>query len=104
MLGSEELFMGDIVKKNTTRLEKTSLEEKMERAAIRQKYDHAENITFDNLSKTIMNKDKLISARVNSSVYTTFRNICAKRGLSANAALNMLISDFVLDNKHVLEK
>lgn len=48
-------------------------------------------------------KDKMISVKVNSSTYKVFTDICRARGLSNNSAINMLISDFVNDNKSYLE-
>ena len=59
---------------------------------------------LENIAKKSGGKDKPISARVNGTTYTNFKKICEARGLTSNAALNMLISDFVLENKHILEQ
>lgn len=97
--------MGDIVKKSTAKSEKKSLEEKVaEREVKKQKTVHNENETIKNIVKKSGGKDKPISARVNGTTYTNFKKICEKRGLTSNAALNMIISDFVLENKHILEQ
>ena len=45
-----------------------------------------------------------INTSVNGTTYTNFKKICEKRGLTSNEALNMLIYDFVLENKHILEQ
>ena len=101
----EDLIMGDMVKKNTAKPEKKSLEEKVaEREAKKQETVHTENETIENIAKKSRGKDKPISARVNGTTYTNFKKICEARGLTSNAALNMLISDFVLENKHILEQ
>lgn len=89
--------MGDMKKK--------SLEEKIvEREAAKQDSVHTANGTIDNLAKKPGGKDKPISARVNGTTYTNFKKICEARGLTSNAALNMLISDFVIANKNILEQ
>ena len=48
-------------------------------------------------------KDKMISAKVNSDVYTDFTRINQAYGISNNSALNMLIKEYVLSKKSVLE-
>ncbi len=99
--------MGDMAKKNIKRPTRTSLEEKAaEREARRNEIvnNENENTTIDNLLKKPTGKDKAISARVNSSTYTKFKKICAERGLTSNACLNMLITDFVRENKAILEE
>lgn len=92
--------MGDMVKKNTKSLE----EKAAEREARKQETVHIENETIENIAKKAGGKDKLISARVNGETYLNFKKICAARGITSNAALNMIISDFVIDNKHILEQ
>lgn len=95
--------MGDMIKINDAK-QKKSLEEKViEREAKKQETVHNENETIENIAKRPGGKDKPISARVNGTTYANFKRICEKRGLTSNAALNMLISDFVLENKHILE-
>ncbi len=96
--------MGDMTKKNISKPERKTLEEKAsEREARKQETVHTDNDTIDNLAKKSGGKDKPISARVNGVTYTNFKKICEARGLTSNAALNMLISDFVIANKHILE-
>lgn len=48
-------------------------------------------------------KDKQISARLNSATYDLFKKICVARGLTANGLLSMLVTDYVRENKHILE-
>lgn len=92
--------MGDIVKKNSAKI---SLEEKAAKREVRkQETVHRENRTIEHIAKKSGGKDKAISARVNSSTYTNFKKICEARGLTSNACINMLISDFVIANKHIL--
>lgn len=95
--------MGDIVKKRVTT---KSLGEKVaEREARRQEIVvNIENKTIENLAGKPKGKDKAISARVNGSTYSSFRKICLARGLTANACLNMLITDFVRENKKILDE
>lgn len=95
--------MGDIVKKRVTT---KSLGEKVaEREARRQEIVvNIENKTIENLAGKPKGKDKAISARVNGSTYLSFRKICQARGITANACLNMLITDFVRENKKILDE
>ena len=97
----EDIYMGDAVKKKT---EKKSLEEKaLEREEKKQENVHIENTTIETLSKKGRWKDKAISARVNSTTYANFKKICEARGLSSNACLNMLMTDFVRENKSIID-
>lgn len=94
--------MGDIAKKD---IKKKSLEEKAaEREARKLEIVHSENETIEKISKKAGGKDKAISARVNGTTYLNFKKICEARGLTSNACLNMLITDFVRENKKVLEQ
>ena len=94
--------MGDMVKKQ---VEKKSLAEKnAEREARKQETVHTENETIENLAKKSRGKDKPISARVNGTTYTNFKKICEARGITSNACLNMLITDFVRENKAIIEE
>lgn len=95
---SEEHNMGDMVKKKTT------ADKIAERAARRQETVHTENETIENISKRVGGKDKPISARVNGTTYLNFKKICEARGITSNACLNMLITDFVRENKSIIEK
>jgi len=49
-------------------------------------------------------KNKSISARVNSDTYQDFKIVCRGKGITPNACLNMLISEFVHENKSYLER
>ena len=94
--------MGDMAKKNVKR---KSLEERaLERDAKKQETVHNENETIAKLSEKRKGKDKAISARVNGATYTKFKRICEARGITSNACINMLITDFVRENKGVLEE
>ena len=98
----ERTIMGDMAKKN---IERKSLAEKTAaREARKLETVHSENETIENIAKKSRGKDKSISARVNSTTYTNFKKICEARGLTSNACLNMLISDFVIANKHIIEQ
>lgn len=88
--------MGDMAKRSTK-----SLEEKAAEREAREKI--TENKTIDKLMKRPTGKDKAISARVNGTTYLNFKKICEARGLTSNACLNMLITDFVRENKHIIE-
>lgn len=90
--------MGDMDKKKTT------ADKIAERAARRQKTVHIENETIKNISKKVGGKDKPISARVNGTTYLNFKKICEARGITSNACLNMLITDFVRENKSIIEQ
>ena len=49
-------------------------------------------------------KNKVISARVNADVYADFKKICKAKSLTSNACLNMLISEYVLDNRKYISQ
>lgn len=87
--------MGDIKKKSIA-------EKAAERDIRKQETVHTENGTIEKLTTRPKSKDKAISARVNGTTYTNFKKICDARGLSSNACLNMLITDFVRENKHII--
>lgn len=65
---------------------------------------HEENRTIEKVVPKTKSKDKAISARVNGTTYSKFRKICEARGLTSNACLNMLITDFVRENAGVIEE
>lgn len=88
--------MGDMAKKSTK-----SLEEKAAEREAREK--RTENTTIEKLMTKPKGKDKPISARVNSTTYMNFKKICEARGLTSNACINMLITDFVRENKNIIE-
>ena len=88
--------MGEIKKKQTKSLEEKEAERKRREIL-------TENKTIDNLMKRPGGKDKAISARVNGTTYMNFKKICEARGITSNACLNMLITDFVRENKSIVE-
>ena len=93
--------MGDIIKNASAT--KTLEERVAEREARKREIvEDTENKTIASLVKKPGGKDKPISARVNGATYSNFRKICQARGLTPNACLNMLITDFVRENKKVL--
>ena len=49
-------------------------------------------------------KDKMISAKVNSQTYTQFTKINQLNGMSNNSVINMLITKYVRENKHLLDE
>lgn len=96
----KETNMSDLVKKNIGK----SLEERAaEREARRQETVHIDNTTIKNMVKKPNGKDRAISARVNGTTYTNFKKICEARGITSNACLNMLITDYVRENKGVID-
>lgn len=58
-----------------------------------------------NTVQKIAGKDqgKMISAKVNEAVYAQFTQINKAYGMSNNSAINMLISNYVLEKKDILE-
>lgn len=48
-------------------------------------------------------KDKSVSMRINSVTYSIFTDICKVQGLSNNSALNLIISEYVRNNKYLLK-
>ncbi len=91
--------MGDIVKKTNKTLEEKAAEREARRSAA-----VIENRTINDLAGKPKGKDRAISARVNGNTYIKFKKICEARGLTANACLNMLITDFVRENKKLIEQ
>lgn len=73
--------------------------EKSEDATKEQKNSYFNKIT----GKRRIEKNKQISAKVNSETYEKFAVICSKEGISRNSAINMLISRYVRDNSYLLE-
>ncbi len=89
--------MGDLQRK-------TSLADKvLSRQKIQRETVHEENHTIDRVVPAAKRKNKAISARVYGSTYNQFRRICDAKGITANACLNMLIADFVRENKAAIE-
>ena len=103
--------MNDITKKSA---KKSSLAEKAaERAARRQKFqNNNETVAFISGEKkteaeTIApyqrsknpRRDKPVSARVNGDIFSRFKAICERKNMSANAGLNMLITEYVRINE-----
>ncbi len=78
------------------------------KAAARQKRTEAakkDNTTIEFFSKEHGSggKNKAISARVNEDVYADFKKICKAKSITPNACLNMLISEYVIDNRKYME-
>lgn len=48
-------------------------------------------------------KDKKFNMRFQSSVYSQLQTICRKKGLSISAAINMLVAEFINQNKDMLD-
>ena len=88
--------MGDIKKKGLA----SKIYEREQR---REETVHTENKTIDKISGHPCGKNKAISVRINELTYENFKKICEKRGLSSNSCINMLISDFVIENKDILD-
>ena len=92
-------------KDSTKKIVANKLEDKVASRAARKKNTvHTENQTIETFSKKAGGKDKPISARVNGTTYTNFKKICEARGITSNACLNMLITDFVRENKSIIEE
>ena len=97
--------MGDILKNSAAgKVKRTSLEEKIEKRRSNAGPSIQDNDTIDRLAKNTTAKDKPISLRVNSATYIKFKQICEARGIRPNACIGMLMSDFVLENKHLIEE
>ncbi len=90
--------MGDMQKKKISTAEKIEARAKRKAESV-----NIENTTIENLSKAVTTKDKIVTLRTNNTIYAQFKKICQARGFTVNAALNMLVSDFIKDNKEYLE-
>ena len=85
-------------------MRKSSLADKVvQREQRKEETVHMENQTIEKISSRPRCKDKAISARVNGTTYANFKKICEHRGITSNSCLNMLITDFVRENKNILE-
>jgi len=84
--------MGDLRKKVAERQKRTDAAKK-------------ENTTIEFFAREHGSggKNKAISARVNSDTYQDFKIICKGKGLTPNACINMLISEFVHENRSYLD-
>ena len=89
--------MGDLQRK-TSLADKVRSRQKIQRETV-----HEENRTIDRVVPAAKRKNKAISARVYGNTYIQFKKICDAKGLTANACLNMLIADFVRENKTAIE-
>ena len=83
--------------------------ELQEKASARKKRTEAvkkENTTIDFFTREHGSggKNKAISARVNADIYEDFKQICKAKCITPNACLNMLISEYVIDNKKYKER
>ncbi len=90
--------MGDMAKKKISTADKIAA-----RAQRKAETVNIENNTIENLSKSSTTKDKIVTLRTNNTIYAQFKKICQARGFTVNAALNMLVSDFIKDNKEYLD-
>lgn len=63
-----------------------------------------EKSAIKEIAKVNGSKDKMISAKVNSTTYEQFTEINKVFGMSNNSSLNQLIAKYVLENKKVLEE
>jgi len=90
--------MGDMAKKKPSTADKIAARAERKAATVT-----IENNTIENLSKTSNTKDKIVTLRTNNTIFAQFKKICQARGFSVIAALNMLVSDFIKDNKEYLE-
>lgn len=84
--------MGDLGAKATARQKRTEAAKK-------------DNTTIEFFSREHGSggKNKAISARVNEDIYEDFKKICRAKSLTPNACLNMLISEYVIDNRKYME-
>lgn len=73
-------------------------EEQVENKPKKEKKNVVKNIIGNN------DKDKQISAKVNSTVYATFTKINKANGISNNSAINMLINQHIRENKYLIEE
>ena len=85
--------MGDLGDRITKRQERTEAAKKS-------------NSTIDFFSKEHGSggKNRAISARVNDDIYNDFKKICKAKCITPNACINMLISEYVIDNRKYMEK
>jgi len=58
----------------------------------------------DPLGKSASGKNKQISAKVNAETYELFTHINRINGMSNNSSLNLLITNYVRENKFILEE
>lgn len=82
---------------------KSAISAKMQQDELMAKKDD----NADKRKRVVMNrskeKDRQISAKVNSKTYDLFKRINAEEGISNNSSLNMLITNFVREKKYLLE-
>ncbi len=48
-------------------------------------------------------KDRPFSGRINGDVFDNFKKICKRKGITANSCINVLISEYVHENKSWLD-
>ena len=83
--------MGDLKKKST-----------VEVAAEREERGMGKNGTVKRISGGRNNKDKIISAKVYPETWARFTEINRAQGMTNNSVINMLISQYVRNNKGLL--
>lgn len=64
---------------------------------------HKERVVTKLTAKGMLEKDKQVSAKVNSATYELFTRINKVNGLSNNSAINMLIASYVHEKKYLLD-
>ena len=97
----KEQKMGNLKDKATTRQARTEAVKK-ENETIDyisgERKTEQETIALYQKPKTLQ-REKAISARVNGEMFDRFKDICRQKDMTANAALNMLIEEYVMKNK-----
>lgn len=82
------------------------LEKKVKERSKRTQEAKKENETIEFFTKEDRkrHKGKLLSVRVNEDTYGKFRQICDLRGTTANAQLNIMMAEYVLEHEKWLKK
>ena len=89
-----------------TRLIDTLQEEEIQELKENQEKDNSiveRKAPIDQIISKAGAKDKQISAKVNMKMYSAFTTINKRQGVSNNSALNMLIANYVRENRDILE-
>ena len=89
--------MGDFITES-------KIENRQKRARKIKEVHKNDSIEFFTKSHSAGKKNKMISARVSENIYNQFRAICEARGTTANAQLNVLICDYVMEYKHYIDR
>ena len=89
-----------------TRLIDTLQEEEIQELKEEQEKDNSiveRKAPIDQIISNDGEKDNQISAKVNMKLYSAFTTINKRQGVSNNSALNMLIANYVRENRDILE-